>query len=239
MSTWNPWKGCHRKSEGCQHCYIFRANDNKGIDTDIVYKTGEFTKPVEKDPKGNFKMKAGQTVFLCFNADFLVEEADGWREEAWEMMRTRKDLTFLFLTKRIERFTIGLPADFAENFAHVSVCCTIENQRRADERLAVFQQLPIRHKIITLQPMLEKMDISQYLDDGIECVVVGGESGKDARPLDFNWVLDIRRQCMEANVSFEFRQVGSTFIKDGKTYKIQRQMLCQQARKAGIDYERK
>jgi len=236
MSTWNPWRGCHRKSEGCEHCYIFRANDRKKVDTNIVYKTEEFDKPIKKDSKGNYKIKSGQMVYLCFNADFLVEDADEWRSEVWDMIRTRSDLTFMFLTKRIERFNIGLPKDFDGNFNHVIVCCTIENQERADERLPIFKALPIKHKMITIQPMLEKIDISKYLDDDIEYVVVGGESGKDVRPLDYEWVIDIRRQCIEANVSFDFRQLGSIFIKDGKIYNVKRQLLCSQARKADIDY---
>jgi protein gp37 len=238
MSTWNPWKGCHRKSEGCKHCYIFRANDRKKIDTNIIYKTDEFAKPLQKDKKGDYKIKSGQMVYLCFNADFLVEEAEEWRNEIWEMIRIRNDLTFMFLTKRIERFNIGLPEDFKDNFDNLVVCCTIENQKRADERLPIFRTLPIKHKMITIQPMLEKINISKYIDDAIEYVVVGGESGKDVRPLNYDWVLDIRQQCMDANVSFEFRQLGSIFIKDKKTYNVQKQYLCAQARKAGINYKK-
>lgn len=236
MINWEPWKGCHRKSAGCANCYIFRANDRKGIDNNIVYQTDEFNKPIVKDNKGNYRIMPGQVVFTCFRSDFLLEDADPWRAEAWEMIRTRADLTFFFLTKRIERFEVALPDDYGENFGHVSVGCTIEDQKTADERLAVFTRLPIRRKIITIQPMLERVDISLFLSAEVECVVVGGESGKDTRPLDYEWVLDIRRQCVDANVSFEFRQVGSNFIKDGKTYQIQRQILCQQARKAGIDF---
>jgi protein gp37 len=239
MAMWNPWKGCHRKSEGCQHCYIFRANDRKSIDTNLVYKTDEFYKPIEKDKNGNYKIKAGQLVYTCFSSDFFVEDADEWRKEAWDIIRKRPDLTFLFLTKRIERFPIGLPDDFAENFGHVVVCCTIENQKRADERLPIFKSLPIKHKQITMQPMLEPINISKYLDEDIECVVVGGESGKDTRPLNYDWVLDIKKQCMNANVSFQFRQVATNFIKENKIYHIQTRLLCAQARKANIDYNRK
>lgn len=236
MATWNPWKGCHKKSEGCENCYIHRANSRKGIDTDIIYKSDEFYKPIEKDKKGNYKIKSGQTVYLCFNSDFLIEEADEWRNEVWEMIRTRSDLKFLFLTKRIERFLIGLPDDFVDNFDNVAVCATIENQIRADERVPIFKEMPIKHKMITIQPMVEKIDISKYLDSSIECVIVGGESGSDVRPLYYDWVLDIRNQCIAKNVSFEFRQVGSKFIKDGTLYKVQRQYLCSQARKANISY---
>jgi protein gp37 len=238
MAAWNPWRGCHKKSEGCANCYIHRADSRKGINTDIIYKTDEFYKPIEKDKKGNYKVKSGQTVFLCFNSDFLVEEADDWRKEVWEMIKLRSDLHFLFLTKRIERFRIGLPEEYGDGFDHVTVCATIENQARAKERLSIFKELPIKHKMITIQPMLEKINISDYLDDTIECVVVGGESGSNVRPLDYEWVLDIREQCIGKNVSFNFRQLGSVFIKDGNTYKISRQNLCAQARKADIDYTR-
>lgn len=236
MPVWNPWKGCHKKSEGCANCYIHRANSRKGIATDIIYKTDEFYRPVEKDRKGNYKLKGGQLVYVCFNSDFLIEEADLWRKEAWEMIKARNDLHFLFLTKRIERFPVELPEDFPNGYDHVTVCATIENQKRAEERLSFFRELSIPHKMIVIQPMLEKTDISGYLDSSIEKVLVGGESGSNVRPLYYDWVLDIREQCRTKNVSFEFRQLGSVFIKDGCTYKIKRQDLCAQARKANIDF---
>ncbi|BCJ93190.1 hypothetical protein acsn021_07590 [Anaerocolumna cellulosilytica] len=236
MAVWNPWKGCHKKSDGCANCYIHRANDRKGIDTDYIYKTEDFYKPIEKEKKGNYKMKSGQEVFLCFNSDFLVEEADEWRKEVWEMIKLRNDLHFLFLTKRIERFLIGLPEDYGEGYDHVTVSCTIENQKMAEERLPIFLKMPIKHKLITIQPMLESIHILDYLDNTIEMVVVGGESGNGVRPLYYDWVLDIREQCIQKRVNFNFRQVGSQFIKDGKTYKVQRQYLCTQARKADIEY---
>lgn len=237
MAIWNPWRGCHKKSEGCANCYIHRAKTRKGINTDIIYKTDEFYKPIEKDKKGNYKIKSGQMVFVCFNSDFFIEEADSWRKEAWEMMKLRNDLHFLFLTKRIERFEIGLPDDYLDGYDNVTICSTIENTLRAKERLSIFKELPIKHKMITIQPMLERIDIAEYLDESVECVVVGGESGSNVRPLSYDWVLDIREQCMKKNVSFEFRQLGSIFMKDGTTYKVQRQNLCAQARKAGINYK--
>lgn len=238
MAVWNPWRGCHKKSEGCQNCYIHRANAGKGIDTDIIYKTEEFYKPIEKDSKGNYRIKSGQMVFLCFNSDFLVEDADQWRKEVWEMIKIRKDLQFMFLTKRIERFRIGLPEDFDEGYDNVIVGSTVENQLRADERIPIFKELPIKHKLIIIQPMLEKINIQDYLDSTIELVVVGGESGSGVRPLYYDWVLDIRDQCINKNVNFEFRQLGSTFIKDGATYKVKKQLLGSQARKADINYRR-
>ena len=103
-------------------------------------------------------------------------------------------------------------------------------------KLGIFEKLPIKHKCITAQPLIEAIDIERYLD-GVELVVVGGESDTNARPLDYAWVLDIREQCIRKNVSFEFRQCGTHFIKDGKEYKLQTKDLCSQARKAGIDFK--
>ena len=67
--------------------------------------------------------------------------------------------------------------------------------------------------------------------------MVGGESDAFARPLDYTWVLDIRQQCIRKNVSFEFRQCGTHFVKDGKEYKLHTKDLCKQAKKADIDYK--
>lgn len=78
--------------------------------------------------------------------------------------------------------------------------------------------------------------MEKYLD-GIELVVVGGESDINARVLDYSWVLDIREQCIRKNVDFEFRQCGTYFIKDGRNYKLQTKDLCRQARSAGINYK--
>ena len=85
--------------------------------------------------------------------------------------------------------------------------------------------------------LIKREKFERYLDD-IELVVVGGESDRLARPLDYAWVLDIREQCIRKNVSFEFRQCGTNFIKDGKQYRIQTKDLCSQARKADIDFKR-
>ena len=84
--------------------------------------------------------------------------------------------------------------------------------------------------------MIEEIDIEKFLDN-IELVVVGGESDLNARPLDYNWVLNIREQCVRKNVSFEFRQCGTHFVKNGKRYKLQTKDLCSQAKKANIDFK--
>lgn len=72
--------------------------------------------------------------------------------------------------------------------------------------------------------------------ENIELIVVGGESDKNARPLDYEWVLSIREQCAAYHSHFEFRQCGTHFIKDGKTYTLNVRDLCSQARKANINF---
>lgn len=235
MAMWNPWRGCKKCSDGCLHCYIHKADAKRHIHTNEIIRTKEFFKPIEYLKNGKYKMPSGM-VYTCFSTDFLIEEADEWRSDCWKMMKERQDCTFLFLTKRIHRFMTCIPNDWKDGYENVVVCCTVENQKNADEKLSVFRKLPIKHKCITAQPLLEKIQIEQYLDD-IERVVVGGESDLYARTLDYDWVLNIREQCIRKHVDFEFRQCGTYFIKDGKQYKLQTKDLCKQAKLAGIDYK--
>lgn len=106
----------------------------------------------------------------------------------------------------------------------------------ADYRLPIFKRLPIRHKVIIAAPLLENLHLSSYLDDTIEEVAVSGESGNDARICDYEWILDIRKQCIEKNVPFCFHQTGAKLLKDGKLYRIKRYYQISQAWKAGINY---
>ena len=179
MPMWNPWRGCRKCSEGCLHCYIHKGDAKRGVDTGQIVRTKDFAKPVERLKSGLYRMKAG-LVYTCFSTDFLVEEADAWRDDCWAMMKERSDCMFLFLTKRIERLADCLPADWGDGYANVAIGCTIENQRNADRKLPIFQQLPIRHRCITAQPLLERISLEPYLA-GIERVLVGGESDRDAR----------------------------------------------------------
>jgi len=98
-------------------------------------------------------------VYLCFSTDFLIEEADEWREECWKMIRERRDLNFIFLTKRIERFLQCIPNDWNNGYDNVTVGCTVENQDRVDFRLYIFANLPIKHRNIISQPLIEEIKI--------------------------------------------------------------------------------
>lgn len=237
MAMWNPWMGCIKCSEGCKYCYIHKADFKRNINTNLIVKTKDFYKPIEKLKNGNYKMKPG-LVYLCFSTDFLIEEADIWKKEIFSMIKERNDCNFLFLTKRIDRFLSVIPDDWGNGYDNVIVCCTIENQKNADYKLGVFSKLPIKHKCITAQPLLEDINIEPYLCD-IELVVVGGESDYNARPLNYDWVLNIREQCIRKNVKFEFRQCGTHFIKDDKMIYLKTRDLCKIAKSLNINYSPK
>lgn len=234
MTIWNPWRGCIKCSDGCRYCYIHKKDIKRNINTHDIVKTKDFYKPIEKLKNGNYKVKPG-IIYLCFSSDFLIDVADNWRDECWKMIKMRQDCTFLFLTKRIERFMKCVPNDWGNGYDNVVVCCTVENQKNVEKKLSVFSKLPIKHKCITAQPLIEKINIEKYLD-GITLVVVGGEEDINSRALNYEWVLDIRNQCLRKNVNFEFRQCGTHFIKDGKLYTIKRNDLIKQAKLANINY---
>lgn len=238
MTIWSPWRGCHRKSEGCLHCYIHKGDAKRGVDTSLIRRSDMYDLPSQRKKNGEYRVAPGSTVYVCFQSDFLIEEADAWRRECWQIMKERSDLHFIFLTKRIERFMTCIPSDWGNGYANVTVGVSVENQRRADERLSILNDLPIVHKNIILQPMISSMDIRKYLK-GVELVIVGGESDNQARVLDYQWVLDIRDQCIRAGCAFEFRQCGTYFRKDGVLYKMKTKDLGWQARKAGINYDPK
>lgn len=105
---WNPWHGCKKCSEGCQNCYMYYLDsirDKKGSD---IYRTKSgFKYPLSKDRSGQYKVKNGEMIRVCMTSDFFLEEADPWRDEAWQIMHMRPDVKSFLLTKRPERVADG------------------------------------------------------------------------------------------------------------------------------------
>ena len=238
MAIWNPWHGCKKLSPGCKNCYVYRRDESIGKDASIVTRTGDFTLPLKKDRKGQDKLSSlDGTVYTCMTSDYFLDEADAWRQECWDMIRERNDLEFCIITKRIDRFEKCIPEDWGDGWDHVTICSTCENQDRANYRLPIFLSLPIKHREIISEPMLGEIHIGKYLETGlIEHVTCGGESGPNARPCNYEWILAVREECIRYGVSFFFKQTGALFVKDGKTYHVERRLQMEQARKAGINY---
>ena len=238
FSVWNQWHGCKRVSTGCLNCYVYRIDKAFNKDSSIVEKTKAFDYPIKKDKYGEYKLSASESpVYACLSSDFFIQEADEWRNDIWKMIHTRSDIDFKIITKRIERFAECIPENWGDGYENVTIICTCENQKMTDKRLPIFLELPIKHREIIHEPMLERIDISEYLKSGkIEKVTCGGESGENARVCDYDWILNTRKQCIINNVSFVFKQTGENFIKDSRLYNIPRKSQLSQAEKADINF---
>ena len=245
--NWNLWHGCTRASAGCLHCYMYRRDESTGKDPSIVQRTKNFDLPVRVlksgKYKGLYKIPCGSHIWTCFSSDFFHPDADGWRDEAWEMMSERNDCTFFMITKRPERIAEHLPKSWGKDWEHVSIAVTCENQEMADKRLPIYLSLPLSGHLVMIEPILTAVDLSTFIEkyrlpDGtpkIKHVSVGGESGYDARICDYKWVLDVHKQCIENGISFYYHQTGAKLLKDGKLYNIPRKIQHSQAHKAGLD----
>lgn len=174
-------------------------------------------------------------------SDFFLEEADQWREGAWELIKRRSDVIFFILTKRPQRVEKCLPEGWGEGWENVFFNVTCENQKRADERIPLLLDMPFKHKGIMTAPLVGEIDIEKYLEQGqIEQVIAGGENYDGARPCDYDWVRKLSLQCAENDTTFCFIETGTYFRKEGKTYKIPKKSVqSEMAFKSGLSYQGK
>ena len=239
---WNPWHGCIKKSEGCQNCYMYFLDKQREKNGAQIYKVkNNFNYPLQKDKAGRYKVKSGEQLRVCMTSDFFLEEADGWRNEAWKIIKQRPDVSFFLLTKRPERVAQCLPQDWGKGWENVFFNVTCENQKRADERIPLLFELPFKHKGIMVAPFIGPVSIKNYLAQGIiEQVVCGGENYDGSRPLDYAWVKNLYQECVAAGVTFCFIETGTDFVKDGKTYHMpDKRLQSEMAYKSGLQYQGK
>lgn len=238
MIIWNQWHGCRRISEGCEHCYMYFLDRKRGIDTSLVTRTSNFDLPLQKNRHGEFKLKPGMHIYVGLSTDFFVEEADEWRPEVWRMMRRRSDIAFRLLTKRAHRIRECLPADWGEGYENVMLSVTCENQRRADERLPILVDIPAKHRGFMAAPFIGPVDAGRFLATGkIEEVLCGGENYDGARPCHYDWVKSLSDQCATYDVTFNFIETGTVFVKDNRTFHIpSKRIQSQQAHRSGLSH---
>lgn len=222
MNIWNPWHGCKKYSEGCEHCYMYYLDSQRDKDGGEIYKVKtNFNLPLKKTRDGNYKVPSGATLMVCMTSDFFLKEADEWRQEVWNMIKARPDVTFWLQTKRAERVKENLPTDWGDGYENVIMCFTAEDQKRADERIPILIELPFKHKAIMCAPMIGEITLDKYLkQEHFETVLVDGENYDGQRPLYYSWVKKLYEECVKNDVNFDFCGTGNVFIRDGKTYNI-------------------
>lgn len=195
-----------------------------GRDPFICNATGALNFPLQCKRNGEFKLPLNSKVMVCFTSDFLLEDADKFRDIAWNCIKEREDCKFMFITKRIDRFKECLPSYWNSIKDRVEVCCTVENQEMADYRIPILLDLPIEKRSLCVEPLLEQIDLQKYLKTKkISHVTIGGESGSGARICDYKWVKNIVDDCKTYKVDYWFKQTGARFIDpEGNLHKVAR-----------------
>ena len=200
-ATWNPWHGCKKISPGCAHCYMYRDKRRYGQDPSrVVRSSTTFDAPLRwSEPK---------IVFTCSWSDFFIEDADAWRDTAWDIIRATPHHTYQILTKRPERIALSLPNGWP--FRNVWLGVSVENPRYY-WRIRTLQSVTSYVRFLSLEPLLAPMPDLPL--KGISWVIVGGESGPGCRPMSSDWAKGIRDQCRDFGIPFFFKQWGGVHKK--------------------------
>jgi protein gp37 len=205
--TWNPWIGCRHVSAECDHCYAdFLVSKRMGRDFGSVTRTKTWRDPIKwnaRAPELQEKLGRRVRVFCASLTDFFIQDADRWRDEAWQVIRDCPNLDFLILTKRPRLIPSRLPKDWANGYPNVWLGTTC-GVRSSYPRLDDLRGIPAVARFISAEPLLESLhDIDL---EGIHWLIAGGESGSGFRPMEDEWALELRDRCRESGVAFHFKQ---------------------------------
>ncbi len=202
--TWNPTTGCSKVSAGCKHCYAERMAKRLQAMGNPRYVNG--FKPQEHPEALNlpFTWKRPKKVFVNSMSDLFHEAiSEEFIEKVFDVMNETKMHTYQILTKRPER-----AARLANRFTWTeNIWCgtSVENIRVAN-RIDVLRQVPSRVRFLSCEPLIGPLENLNLQD--IHWVIVGGESGPGARPIEEDWVRSILNQCQVAEIPFFFKQWG-------------------------------
>jgi protein gp37 len=209
-ATWNPWQGCTKVSQGCKNCYMYREKTRYVQDpmTVVKSKPHTFNAPLVwaknwdkgiRDPKKT--LEPGSRIFVCSWSDFYHQDADDWRAEAWELIRSLPQYTFLIPTKRIERYGVEGDGFFIPQNVWLGV--SVENQQ-VEWRVRELMDIPAAVKWVSYEPLLGPVKVLWYPD----WAVIGGESGSGFRPMDLRWAREIMLDYHKAGKAVFVKQLG-------------------------------
>lgn len=224
-ATWNIARGCTKVDEDCKFCYMYRDSFDatRYNPLEVVRTKTVFDLPL--------RLKEPSKIFTCSLTDFFHEAIDGYRNEAWDIIRRCPQHTFQILTKRPERITAHLPPDWGERWDNVwlgTSCGSQNSMHRFYDLLKVkyktsFLSLEPLHGEIHL-PMEYLMKWAEFEEipyRKINWVIVGGESGNETgkyryRPCRIEWIEQIVSQCKAAGVPVFVKQMGTYLAKQLK-----------------------
>ncbi|WP_223641225.1 DUF5131 family protein [Corallococcus sp. EGB] len=224
-ATWNPVRGCVKLSPGCKHCYAETfAERFRGV-PGHPYEQGFDLKLIPGKLAEPLRWKASRRVFVNSMSDlFLDDVPEAYIEAVARVMALADWHTFQVLTKRAERMQrlLSTRLAFAARLPNVWWGVSVEDRKYGLPRVKHLRATPARVRFLSIEPLLEDLGWVDFT--GIDGVIVGGESGAKARPLDPEWVRSVREQCAAAGVAFFFKQWGGKRkaaagrVLDGRTY---------------------
>jgi protein gp37 len=151
--------------------------------------------------------KKPRMIFTCSWSDWFIEEADGWRSEAWDIIRKTPQHIYQILTKRPERIQDSLPEVWGKGWDNVWLGVSIENQDFIF-RKNILKSIPAKIRFISAEPLLGPIIFDDLL--GIHWMITGGESGPNSREMKQEWAISIMEQCKEFTIPFFHKQNGGS-----------------------------
>jgi len=213
--TFNPWWGCTKVSPGCAHCYAEAWATRYGHDVwgpssgRRVFSESHWAEPRAWD-RAAARDGVRRRVFCGSMCDVFEDHSglDGQRGKLWDLIGETPNLDWLLLTKRPENIAGMCGVLGASN---VWLGTSVEDLTRGLYRVPLLLRLPATIRFLSLEPLLEPVRLVLHSADPtgwIDWVIVGGESGPGARPMDQGWARDILRKCRALRVPFFMKQLG-------------------------------
>ncbi len=219
-STWNPVTGCNKISAGCKNCYAEKLAHRLQAMGQRNYVDGFNLTLQPHMLELPLKWKKPQTIFVNSMSDLFHDEVPfDYVERVFDVMNRAHWHRFQVLTKRAER--VAELSDSLSWSSNIWMGVSVENQDFVS-RIDYLRETKAAVKFLSLEPLLSSLKNLRL--QNIDWVIVGGESGLNARPIKEDWVVDIRNQCDAANVAFFFKQWGGKNKKktgrllEGNTY---------------------
>ena len=204
QATWNPVTGCTKISAGCAHCYAERMAKRLHAMGQPNYRNGFNVTCHEHALEIPLRWRKSRMIFVNSTSDLFHEDvSDEFILQCFQIMQQASWHQFQVLTKRAERLAVlARELPWPEN---VWLGVTVENQECV-HRIDSLRITPAHTKFLSIEPLLSPLRQIDFT--GIDWVIVGGESGPGARPMQESWVLDIKTQCEDAGIAFFFKQWG-------------------------------